>query len=331
MPIIKKHKLLCFGIILLGVFLLGIASVYAEDQSQDPGVTYEEMMADREAKLIELAERWAAQLGEGVEDLTRTLHSATTEELLEVDQAGSAEDVREALGDVDKDLVYTPVTPCIVWDTRPSFGGEGILNVGVVRGMRVHGTGSSLGPQGGSSSGCNAPRGEPRAVHLQFLAIDVKGRGNLKVSPYAGNPASGIGVNYVEAGWDLANAGTVKTAYNQGDDVQLQARFAACHSKGIVLGYYYPVDPTPLDAYSTSRSQYVANRQIASVYSPTCLPGYVATGGGCTQQFQTTQLNTFIASRPNPTTGTPTRWECQGENYASGMSWTAHVVCARIP
>jgi len=61
------------------------------------------------------------------------------------------------IGDSRADLVYTPVTPCRIIDTRLAGGAIG---AGTTRSFLV--TGTDLSSQGGSGTGCNVPKGSVR-------------------------------------------------------------------------------------------------------------------------------------------------------------------------
>ena len=57
-------------------------------------------------------------------------------------------------GSFDKDLTYTPVTPCRIVDTRNAGALSGILVAGSVRSFNGPG-GDSFASQGGTASNCN--------------------------------------------------------------------------------------------------------------------------------------------------------------------------------
>jgi hypothetical protein len=57
-----------------------------------------------------------------------------------------------ALGDTSDDLVYTPVSPCRLFDTRPGQGGLGVMTPNV---RRTYGATTPVANQGGPG-GCNA-------------------------------------------------------------------------------------------------------------------------------------------------------------------------------
>ncbi len=63
----------------------------------------------------------------------------------------------KALGDVAADLVYTPITPCRILDTRLSSGGPGPRISGSTTAFNAVAT--TFVPQGGVSTNCNIPAG----------------------------------------------------------------------------------------------------------------------------------------------------------------------------
>jgi hypothetical protein len=83
------------------------------------------------------------------------------------------------LGDSFADLVYTPLSPCRIIDTR--LGG-GILAGGSTRSFFVKGT-NGFETQGGTVGGCGVPTAAT-SVLLNFVAVTPDGLGNLKGSAY---------------------------------------------------------------------------------------------------------------------------------------------------
>lgn len=75
------------------------------------------------------------------------------------------------LGDLDKDYVFTPVTPCRIIDTRA--GGGGLFLPGQAREYYIYGPGGNIASQGGNRIGCPSPRGEPRGVHVNITAVPL--------------------------------------------------------------------------------------------------------------------------------------------------------------
>ena len=78
------------------------------------------------------------------------------------------------------ELVYTPVTPCRIVDTRRSGGRIG---ANTQRNFHVYGSASTIRAQGGNSAGCPAPLSNPLAAHINMIAVNPIGQGNLRAFP----------------------------------------------------------------------------------------------------------------------------------------------------
>ena len=105
-------------------------------------------------------------------------------------------------------LLYMPVTPCRIADTRKSGG---IIGAFTQRNFRVFGSGGTISAQGGNPYGCPSPLGQPLAAHINMVAVNPTGKGNLQAFPVGAGTGAGLSVNYNTIDTNLANAGTVKT------------------------------------------------------------------------------------------------------------------------
>ena len=140
-----------------------------------------------------------------------------------------------------RDLVFTPVPPCRVLDTRPGMGGPGApgpLTPGALYSFAVTGL-------------CGVPA-EARAAMLNFVAVSPPGAGHLLVWPYDSanpTPPNASLINFVP-GQALANGVVVPlceettATENPGDncDASLYAMTAVSpvHLVVDVLGYFAP-------------------------------------------------------------------------------------------
>ncbi len=208
--------------------------------------------ADREAVVQTLAQQWASVSGENIESLAASiLHNTTAEDLVTIQDATSFDQIRTillnapagetvtplTLGDLNEDLVYTPVTPCRIVDTR--FGGGGVIQAGKSRTYWVHG---NIASQGGNPAGCPSPRGgDPRAVHVNVTVVPVGGNGFVKVYPKGTAEPNASLVNF-KKGTNIANAATIKTCFNCGHDIKVTVKRASAHVIIDVLGFYFPAD-----------------------------------------------------------------------------------------
>ena len=148
------------------------------------------------------------------------------------------------------DLLYTPVTPCTIVDTRNTS--DGSIAASEERDFHVFGNAATISDQGGNEAGCASPgAGEPLAAHINMVAVEPTAKGNLKAYPLGAGTGEGLSVNYNNTiGTNLANAGTVGTATGDGADITVASNFAGAHTVITVLGYYYgavepPSQPPP--------------------------------------------------------------------------------------
>ena len=112
--------------------------------------------------------------------------------------------------------------------------------------MNVVSTSSTeLGGQGGAAN-CPSPRGEPRGVHINVVAVPVSAQGNFRLYPAnIGPPIAGL-LNYKAGVQNIANAGTFKTFFSFfSREIEIQNRVGTAHLVIDVMGYYYDVDDAP--------------------------------------------------------------------------------------
>ena len=144
-----------------------------------------------------------------------------------------------ALGDTQADLVYTPVTPCRIIDTR--LGG-GIMAANTTRDFLV--TGTDYSAQGGSATGCGVPYGPATAAVINFVAVTPTGQGSLWVTPYGTPMPVASTINYT-TGVNIANGVTVAicnpSAATCTRDITIRAHNSATHVAGDVQGYFQRV------------------------------------------------------------------------------------------
>lgn len=147
-------------------------------------------------------------------------------------------------GYADKALVYSPVKPCRVVDTRS--GGGGKFSVGENRNYFLYGGSTAISRQGGDSAGCPSPGGEPGAAHIRLTTVvtDPGSRGHVAAMPANGDPdAEQSFVNYMYGFQNAGNTGTIKTHYAGGstsEDIKVSNRLGMTDIVIDVFGYYYP-------------------------------------------------------------------------------------------
>jgi hypothetical protein len=147
----------------------------------------------------------------------------------------------------DPDLVFITVNPCVIFDTRPVFGGTGAFAAEEQRSLNITGSTADFEAQGGTPGGCGVPAwsgGQPvaRAIFINYIAIDPQGGGQMKA--WAGDktePAQGALVNYQALTPPMNNSNAVVTELRQdseGLDIKVRARSAGTHIRGVIIGYF---------------------------------------------------------------------------------------------
>jgi hypothetical protein len=154
----------------------------------------------------------------------------------------------KALGDADSDLVFVPLAPCRIIDTR--LVSAGALAAGEQRNFLVAGTNAFLA-QGGTGGGCGVPDGvsEPAApaVVINFVAVGPAGPGNLRAWEFGQPVPTASVINYANVpGLNIANGVVVPIEGTslQPSDLSIRADVSATHVVADVTGYFtrFPVD-----------------------------------------------------------------------------------------
>jgi hypothetical protein len=241
--------------------------------------TLSQIQANRPSIIQAIVQSWSNEpsvienVAHWVSEMTNALNKASNEQIFQIQNAQSYSEVLgvlqgdqralpsgqkllsgftavnaiapASLGDAAADLVFTPVFPCRIFDTRPSQGGSGSYGDGSItananntRNYLVYGTGAEIGPQGGNTAGCPAPNGEPSAISANFTVVPIAPAGHITVYPYDGILPTASVVNFY-AGTNIANAAIVQTAYLKAYDLTV-FHYNQANSLADVMGYFYP-------------------------------------------------------------------------------------------
>ena len=152
-----------------------------------------------------------------------------------------------SLADTAADLVFIPVFPCRIFDTRPSkggvgpYGGPGSASRNYIVYSSTPAEIAEIAAVGGNPAGCPAPKGEPSAISTNFTVVPIDNEGHITAYPYGGNLPTASLVNYYP-GTNIANAGIVATAYLQAYDLSVY-HHSETNSIADVMGYFYPATP----------------------------------------------------------------------------------------
>ena len=223
----------------------------------------------------------------------------------------------KTLGDAADDLVYTPIPPCRLFDTRVSQGGLGTPALTV---RRTYGAVTPVTNQGGPG-GCAAGAGAVVAL-LQIGTLTPSGSGILQGGPQGVASFPNALVLY-QAGdqYGTAVAMPLNPANNQFDLVEL---FATADLYADLLGYFATPVATALQCTQVASSATVIPvSSDTNVPLPACAAGYSRTGSNC-----------------SGTNGTPSGYlietnaaGCVFRNLSAVATYngTATSVCCRVP
>jgi hypothetical protein len=145
-------------------------------------------------------------------------------------------------------LVFQELTPCALFDTRPSQGGTGALAGGESRTFHVVGSTSDFAAQGGTAGGCGIPgfdgsSPQTEMVYLNLVAVDPAAGGNLKVWATDDTEPQGGVVNYQKLTPNLNTSNSIVVGVRQdteGADITVKANVSSTHVRGVALGYLTP-------------------------------------------------------------------------------------------
>jgi hypothetical protein len=232
------------------------------------------------------------------------------------------------LGSTDKDLVYTPVTPCRVLDTRTSQGGTGAIAANSSKHFKVWGQ-TSFAAQGGSATNCGLTAGsDVAAVAMNFTVVTPAAGGFITAYPFGGALPVAATVNFQVgdiARGDFTIAKVTQTGSAATNHLSVFSTSLA-DVVGDVVGYYSkPVSAGSFECIDSASgvATLPANGNIA-VYSAACNVGYAITGGSCiSNTYGTYVISSQIVGRT---------YYCLYQNSsAADASIEATGRCCRIP
>ncbi|MGN6152273.1 MAG: hypothetical protein ACTHOH_09735 [Lysobacteraceae bacterium] len=227
----------------------------------------------------------------------------------------------KVLGSAAADLVYTPVTPCRILDTRVAGG---TLAAGFTRDFNaVVGSGGNFSTQGGSATDCGVVSAGQAAVVINLTAVTPNGAGFATAYPFGTTRPLASSVNYT-AGAIVNNSIVVKLPTPLTTKDFTVYTFASSDFVADIVGYYSPPAATALEC-SRQLGNFVsvpANTYGFGV-SATCPTGYTATGLGIEAAANVVMADSSL----NNSGGTVFTYNL-GSTAQSTRAW---VQCCRVP
>lgn len=333
----------------------------AQPATTNTGPTLRAQAVDRNSVAREILDAWGDYLipvdaennsPYGPFDLRRALRRATPEQLLDARNAKTFDDVVAALprttgggvvpralavgeriplvlGDTTDDLVYTPVTPCRIIDTRVSSAPytKPASNAGHSFYVTLASHTDYIA-EGGSPTSCGIPSNpKPSAVAVNLTSALSTTSGYLTINPSTFPPTTSL-LNYT-ATINIANAAIVNSNTNAGDEIFIYNGSGSTDIVVDIMGYFTPPAATPLDSQVLETVATVPVNNF-TVFSPPCPAGFILTGGGLKSDVYH-YISYFASSAPDATT-TPAfnGWVCQG-TANTPVDVHCYAICARVP
>ena len=232
----------------------------------------------------------------------------------------SARGTAKALGDPAGDLVYTPVVPCRIVDTR-NAGGP--FAAGETRNYRAYLISGTFAGQGGAAGNCGIPA-NLGGVALNLTIVSGGGVGFLTAWPYNTSRPLASTLNYFAAGEIAANGALIPIC-----QPGCASEFSVYTSGGLnliidIVGYFAAPIATALQcAQVASASTVIEVSADTLVALPSCTTGYTRTGATCSG---TANVPGGYLVETNAT-------GCLFRNLSSVATYnaTATSTCCRIP
>lgn len=302
---------------------------------------------DKSSVVRQLMDRWWDHVGQtqkGREGFEAAFMGANPEKLLQLTQAktwdavvGTMLGLSSALGSPSIDLVFNPVTPCRVMDSRLGTGAyAGPYSNGQTISLYVTDPLTANGHNQGGASSCGIPFATGTAVALNITVVPSTGNGDLRMFPFGASAPNASIINFYQ-GLNLANATSAGIALaNATNDLSIYVDYAAAvHIIVDVMGYYSASHATALDTVRVNSAATTLPNGFTynPLDSPVCPAGYTLTGGGYNETAQASGLWVW---QNGPGDGgpsaSPTFWRFRGFNNTGGStSLTVFGVCGRVP
>lgn len=223
----------------------------------------------------------------------------------------------KVLGALGNDLVYTPVAPCRIVDTRSTAAGAIAAN-GTRSFLGINSSNFTL--QGGSATNCGTLGLNATAIALNVTAVTPSIAGYATVYPYNTAQPTTASVNYA-AGAIVNNAIIAQIPNPLGSFDFTIYSYAQSQYVVDIVGYFAPPVATALQCVETASTIVsVPAGGTANVVAGACPSGYTQTATNCEAQSWQMPLVYFRG-------GT-----CSAQNNSSGAAeLRASRTCCRVP
>jgi hypothetical protein len=234
------------------------------------------------------------------------------------------------LGSTDKDLVYTPVTPCRVLDTRTTQGGTGAIAANGTKHFKIWGQ-TSFAAQGGSGTNCGLTAGNSvAAVAMNFTVVTPAAGGFITAHPFGVARPTAATVNFQVGDIARGDFSIAKVTQSGTDHLSIYSTSLA-DVVGDVVGYYSkPVSVGSLECKYSAYETFSVPASFNSYHitNPACDTGYRVVSAMC-ENYNAASGLIFAGSSIADTSNAGA---CFWRNPTAGaINATQSNFCCRIP
>jgi hypothetical protein len=223
-----------------------------------------------------------------------------------------------SLGDVATDLVFVPVAPCRILDTRV-VGGQ--IAGGTTRGFDVTAV-TDYTFQGGHASNCGGAgaAGSFAAAVINFTVVFPSSAGYITAFPFGGVQPLSTSMDF-DGGGLRSTTSIVKLDQGASANEMTVYSHATTHLVADIVGYFINPQATALQCVETANTDLViAAGGTGNSVAPACAAGYTQTATNC--ESSTWQMP-FVYFQ----SGT-----CSAQNNSGGnATLRASRTCCRVP
>ncbi|HEU0153565.1 MAG TPA: hypothetical protein VFQ84_09490 [Arenimonas sp.] len=188
-------------------------------------------------------------------------------------------DGTQALGALANDLVYTPVAPCRILDTRSTAAGA--ISGNSTRNF-IAINASNFTSQGGSATNCGTLGLNATAVAVNLTAVTPDGAGYATAYPFGTAQPVAASINYT--GGAIVNNALIVQIPNPLSSFDFTVyTFARSHFVADIVGYFAPPLATAVQCVDTANTTVsgIPAGGTANASAPACPAGYTATATNC--------------------------------------------------
>ncbi|GAB3347233.1 hypothetical protein [Lysobacter tyrosinilyticus] len=223
-----------------------------------------------------------------------------------------------SLGDPDNDLVFVPISPCRIFDTRLAGGA---IAANTVRSFDVTAV-SDYTFQGGASGDCDGvgAAGSFAAAAINFTWVTPISQGYITAFPFGGTQPLAATAVY-RAGDIASNFAVVKLDQGASANELSVYSFAQTHLVGDIVGYYINPQPTALQCVEVDGTPLnLAAGAAGNAFAGACPAGYTAVETQCRPSIFGMRVAGSWTSHCNMV-----------NDSASAGTVTATARCCRVP